>query len=102
MDKFGYEERWVTQGLQVQPTIATTCVFAWNVQQYLVGTCNCLFGLPWVQVDVFAADTVVEGERRESLWTGDNVYPCILKVHLLHPPSLPSTSLLRQVNEVAD
>jgi len=47
VDKFGYEERWVTQGLQV---------------------------------DVFAADTVVEGERRESLWTGDNVYPCILKV----------------------
>ena len=44
----------------------------------------CLF-LPSVQVDVFAADTVVEGERRESLWTGDNVYPCILKVPL--PPA---------------
>eukprot|EP00092_Neocalanus_flemingeri_P073979 GFUD01091418.1.p1 GENE.GFUD01091418.1~~GFUD01091418.1.p1 ORF type:complete len:167 (+),score=39.50 GFUD01091418.1:58-501(+) len=48
VEQFGYEERWVIQGLQV---------------------------------DVFASDSVVVGEIRESLWSNAGyLYACVLKV----------------------
>ena len=37
------------------------------------------------QVDLFASDSVVAGERRESLWSNaGHLYKCILKVALTH------------------
>ena len=33
------------------------------------------------QVDVFASDSIVEGERREAIWYhGKHVYECVMKV----------------------
>ena len=35
-------------------------------------------GIILTKVDLFPSDTLKEGERRESLWAGGNVYACIL------------------------
>ena len=67
MGRFNYVERWALRALQV------VILSPYNILMIVKA------GITFTKVDLFASDTVKEGERTESLWAGGNVYACILR-----------------------